>query len=408
MLERMRACEIDPKASQPLQIGPRRISFYNPVTLAPANAGDLQLPSGLRRLIRSDRQTALHLSWPFGYGTIAAVNQAATSPCGLIVVRINASPLERPRIQQLALAAGMLSAAVAAFGAYWLMARPLLRRVSFAASAAAKVGSAAFEPTQESGWDDLGEIHQVLRQADARIKSSEAMLRARAADIESMLGAIAHDLKTPLAVMQLNLHRAASAEMSSPAHASITTALREIQHAAALLENLETTAHLRQNELEPTFSRFDLCTIVAQTAARFSAFGEHQKIEVSAAWPDHPVLVQGDLVLASRLLVNIVHNSFRHSGGRNVALQLVRQERDFELTIRDDGKGFSESQLLDLQRPPPAIVISPGAGQSRGLTISRLLCEKMGLAIAFSNGLEGGAEVTIRGPVEDSAQDGLR
>jgi nitrate/nitrite-specific signal transduction histidine kinase len=93
----------------------------------------------------------------------------------------------------------------------------------------------------------------------------------------------------------------------------------------------------------------------------------------------------------------------RHSGGRNVALQLVRLERDFELTIRDDGCGFSPSQLLDLLRPAPAIVISPDVGQSRGLTIARALCEKMHLTIAFSNGLEGGAQVTIRGPVQVGA-----
>lgn len=389
-----RACHTGAPPQHPVQAGQRSISFYHPVTFAPVTPGDPELPQTVKTALQKSPRMYVKTGLPFGDNTLAAGIKRLSSPCGLLVVRVAESPLHREQVQAIIFAAAALISALSGLGSYFLTARPLLRRVAEASAAATKVGDADFASPDQRGWQDLGLIHRALADADRRIKDNTTLLRARAEEIESLLSSIAHDLKTPLTVIQLHLQRATREQDAAECRQSLSKALVETQYAAALLENLETGAQLRAGMANETAATTDLCEIVVQTVTRFEVLGAHLGIEVAGAWPDGPVPVRADPVLCTRILANLVHNALRHSGGRHVAVVLSEVSDGVSLEIHDDGVGFSPDQLTKLRECVDSDQSATHA--RRGLAIVRALCVTQGFTLAFTNAEDGGAVVSLR------------
>lgn len=395
-----RACHQGLVGGGSLTIGPRHFAFYNPASFTPIDPAQPGLPDELVHALRTVPGLYIHTGLPIGDGTIAASVKRGGSRCGVLVVRIAESPLHRRQVQMIILGTAGVVALLAGLGAYLLAARPLLRRVAAASATASKVGAADFALPAQRGWEDLALIFNALAGADRRIKANEALLHARAAEIESLLGSVAHDLKTPLAVIQVNLQRAASAASPEEQRASHSKALAEVQYAATLLENLETGVQLRAGVAAPAGAQCDLADIVSQTVTRFEVLGAHVGVEVAGAWPDAELTVQADATLCMRVLANLVHNALRHSRGRHVAIMLSVAGTEFVVVVRDDGVGFSDAQLAHHSAVASAAALKAGA--RRGLGIVRALCAQQGFAVVFANAAEGGACVTISGPIHSA------
>jgi two-component system sensor histidine kinase RegB len=94
-------------------------------------------------------------------------------------------------------------------------------------------------------------------------------------------------------------------------------------------------------------------------------------------------------------LSNFVSNAVRHAGSR-VDVRCDMADAAIAVTIVDDGAGFDAALLPQLGEPFLGPSRSGSGGTGLGIFIATTLLERTGAEIAFSNRVNGGAEVEIR------------
>lgn len=92
---------------------------------------------------------------------------------------------------------------------------------------------------------------------------------------------------------------------------------------------------------------------------------------------------------------NLMSNAIRFAKSK-VTIRCEYKANSFSITVSDDGKGFSNKDLLKADKP-----YYSGESQKQeyhfglGLHICRTLCEKHGGNMELKNNLQGGAKVTV-------------
>lgn len=382
-----------------LRVGQRTIDFYARTSLVPARREAPPFPVSLAGDARGPADFGIRLGGVFGGSTVGYHRFADAQRCGVAVIRLIRSPIARSEVQALGTITAILAGISATLGSYLIVARPMLRRVAATASAAGRVGSARFKTVNEDDWSDLASIDQSLSKAHERIIANERQLASRATEIEQLLNAIAHDLKTPMAIIQLILQQMPHNAEATP---EIGRALAEVQHANALLENLELGAQMREGDLAVALNPVDLTAIVADSAGRFALLGESLGMIVNASWPDMSLWAQGDAVLLNRIISNLVHNALRHSGGRHVALWIVGDAGQAHLRIIDDGVGLpsaAQRTLLTAASGDFGDQFVTITHQGRGLQIVRQLCALLEIEIELETPSTSGTAILLKIPL---------
>lgn len=206
-------------------------------------------------------------------------------------------------------------------------------------------------------------------------------------------GAVAHDLRTPLASLQLHLERAAA----RPAEAgeAVEVALGETTYLAGLVEDLWVETLLRLDESQGRH-RADLRQVVRQLLARYRPLAQRRGVELEAAWPDVAAEVVARPLMVARALGNLVHNAIAHNRpGGHVAVLLELTEAGFAVQVLDDGPGLPPGG------PPQGAARSRDPdGGGLGLGVTRGVCARYGWTFELGPGPEGaGCRAALTGPL---------
>lgn len=107
--------------------------------------------------------------------------------------------------------------------------------------------------------------------------------------------------------------------------------------------------------------------------------------------------VRMDENIIMEVLENLLSNAIRYAGTEiEVLSEYDKQKREFLLAVRDDGKGFSEEQLVKALKPyykeREGMEMDEHFGI--GLHICREFCKKHGGTLDVANSIRGGAVVT--------------
>jgi signal transduction histidine kinase len=108
------------------------------------------------------------------------------------------------------------------------------------------------------------------------------------------------------------------------------------------------------------------------------------KIESS---PDKEICIWADPEKIHRLYLNLLSNALRYANKK-----IVIKINGPELTIKDDGPGFSSADLSQVFKP---FYRGKEGGSGLGLAITRAIVEQQGGSISASNSSQGGALVKI-------------
>ncbi len=113
--------------------------------------------------------------------------------------------------------------------------------------------------------------------------------------------------------------------------------------------------------------------------------------------PKDEIRLQADENIIMEVLENLLSNAIRYAGTQiEITLEYDGQKKEILLAVRDDGKGFSEEQLVKALKPYhkewEGEEIDDHFGI--GLHICRELCKKHGGTLDVANSICGGAVVT--------------
>ncbi len=256
-------------------------------------------------------------------------------------------------------------------------------------AAADRVASGDLESTvPESGPPWLRRVARAFNSMTGALRKNEEQRRHLMADI-------AHELRTPLAVMQGRLEGLLDGVYARD-DARLTELLEDTRLLARLVEDLRTLAHAESGALHLRRESTDLGLLIHEAARMMSGPAAAGHVTLSVAVPDLP-LIDVDPLRMREVLTNIVANAIRHTpAGGTVTVAAAVAASAVEITVRDTGSGIAPEDL-------PRIFDrffkgSSSSGSGLGLTIARNLVEAHGGTIVASSAVGAGTTITVKVP----------
>ena len=358
----------------------------------------------LARLRAGEHQpTVMYSDRPWGGATMERL--APSGPCSAVqVVWHHDADRRKVALSRVSLLFA-LAMGLSVLGAGFIGVRPLVQRIRRLRDAAARVGEPGAAIDVDDGPQDaLGDLSRALQQAHTSIVASAEQLAARTTALEEHLTAVAHDLRTPIASLQLTLERAHDLAAVSELSETIARALDDVVYLSALADNLRLAAQLRQDVAQPQ-TEVDLCALVERVARRFAELGRRRAIRVDHAVPDEPLVVCGDATGIEQAIANVVHNSVAHhdKGGQvAIVLEPAREQdaRGWAIRVSDDGPGVAPSALPRLHERhfrTDEARSRKDEGFGLGLAIAHEVCTRAGWRLEITGNDPRGLIVTIYG-----------
>ncbi|GBU14299.1 two-component sensor histidine kinase [Enterobacterales bacterium] len=257
---------------------------------------------------------------------------------------------------------GLLFSAVLA----WNLTRPMLQmRRAFGRVAQGDLSVRLFS----SMGKRHDELSDVARDFDSMAERLQVLVKAR----EELLHDVSHELRSPLARLQLAIGLARQNPLN------VETSLQRIEHEAGRLDKMigELLALSRaENSNMPDEEYFDLFGLVEAVVndARYEAQLPGVEIALKAdAGVQSDFTVKGNAELMRRAIDNVVRNALRFSArGQTVTVSLTQAEQWLNIDVEDQGPGVEEDKLSSIF-DPFVRVKSPlsGKGYGLGLAITR-------------------------------------
>lgn len=211
----------------------------------------------------------------------------------------------------------------------WLMFRATMRSLQTLISALRHAESPDLGGLPERGPDEVRRLIRAFNQMQRRIQ------RQQAERTQSML-AIGHDLRTPLARLQLRLD---GAMLEDETRAELEHDIGEMRH---LLESLQAFVEAGGTQIPP--QRIDIA-IMAATLVDSAA---DQGFDARYAGPES-LEITARAVSIRRALANLIENALHYAG--NVRVTLASEADAVEIRVEDDGPGIPEDRLTDVFQP---------------------------------------------------------
>ncbi|MGA1806353.1 ATP-binding protein [Sphingobium sp. WW5] len=260
----------------------------------------------------------------------------------------------------------------------WFSAR-LTRPIRAFAASAERMGAGQEEqPIPLDGPSEIRLAAQSINEMQARIAR---YVRERT----SVVGAIAHDLRTPLSRLHFHL-------TAAPAPVRIA-AEEEIRQMEALIG---TMLDFVDNENRPRLKEpLDLGLLVEGLVDDFADMG--RDVTLLGA---EPVIIAGDMILLKRLFTNLIDNAIKY--GDRARVRVMRDEGRAIVTIEDDGPGMEQADIARaferFYRGEPSRNRSTG-GVGLGLSIVQSAAQAHQGQVSLARALDGGLRAQVELPV---------
>jgi signal transduction histidine kinase len=276
----------------------------------------------------------------------------------------------------LALGAGVLLVLVTAL--------PLVRRVRGLAEAMRRVVDRDFQGSVKEGSnDEIGEVAAAFDAAAGTARERLRRLEDRDALLRRALADLAHDLRTPLATLQLS----ASSLPLSPT----TSAMRaELGFLEGMTRNFEA---LLGGDEEGERIPVALDDLVQRVWHRFAPLARDRGLTFETAAPDESLRATADPVALERAVSNLAQNALRFARG-HVVVVLFRDGEEARVEVRDDGPGLGDLAQRAAERGVRGASTAE-QGFGLGLAIAESTARRFGGRLELRDGEEGGAVAAI-------------
>lgn len=228
-----------------------------------------------------------------------------------------------------------------------------------------------------SGPDDT-------RRLIAAHNAMEARIAALIDEKDVMLGAIGHDLKTPLAALRVRIESVEDPAERGKMAASIEDITRSLDDILSLA---------RVGRPSDPLERTDLSALLAAVAEEYEDRGE--PVELGAT---QRLALRLRATWLRRALRNLIDNAVRYGGTARVSLTSEGRSTGSGwavVRIEDDGPGIPEGEIAAMMEPFARGEASRNretGGAGLGLTLARAIAEQHGGTITLKNRPEDGGE----------------
>ena len=294
---------------------------------------------------------------------------ALQRPDGAVVV-VRPGPDPFPTAWQLSVMAWLIGALlVVAPAAFWFGRRISAPLDRFAMAAQRLGRDPLAPPLTVSGPAEIHRAAQAFNDMQLRV-------RRYVEDRTGMIGAISHDLRTPLARIRFKL------EADAPNKASINA---DIDQMEVMIDQVLT--FIRDASEPSARERINILSLVETVVDESLVVGAAIQLA-----PSDDGQVEGDVHALKRVIGNLIDNAVKYGGGGEV--RVIRAAGEMVIEVEDDGPGLAPDEREQVFKPffrTEAARTLDAGGVGLGLALSR--------SIARAHGGDIGLEVRQRGLV---------
>lgn len=239
--------------------------------------------------------------------------------------------------------------------------------------------------------DEVGQLASVFNQMSAELAANES-------NRQEFLANIAHELKTPLAVLQGHLESMLDG-VEEPEPEKLFSMQEEVMRLTRLVGDLRDLSLAQVHQLELHLQPVDLGEKAERAAELLEPLLEEKRLHfVKNMAPSLPVR-QLDPDRVNQILYNLITNAIRYTHpGTAILLQTEPVGKRVRLIIADEGPGIAPEDLDHIfeqfYRGDKSRNRASG-GSGIGLSLAKSFVEAQGGTITARNRKEGGAEFVV-------------
>jgi signal transduction histidine kinase len=288
---------------------------------------------------------------------------------------------------------GVLSVVLAAglgFGLSWRISVPVQQLMAGVKRLSAGEWTA---PLEVKSRNEFGELTTAFNTMASEVTRQQQLSRQMIADI-------AHDLRTPLSVIALEVE-AIEAGFQTPTEAA-TSLRQEITWLQRLVDDLRLLSLMDADQIHMQLDTTPLNTFLCGVHDFWQILASEGDRQLSLDAPANLPDVSFDSSRIRQVLGNLIDNAIRHTkpGGR-ITLGARAESGAVEIWVADDGEGIAPADLPHVfdrfYRADPSRSRSSN-GSGLGLSISRRLVEMHGGTIRVTSQPGHGSTFTIHLP----------
>lgn len=202
----------------------------------------------------------------------------------------------------------------------------------------------------------------------------------------------AHELKTPLAVMQLQLDLFNSEKHSDTDSQTLETVRNMSEQSEQLTKTVKTLLNMSELQTVARDDIIELDALIEEVTADLDPLAQEKNITLHTEC--EPVSMTGSDILIYRLVYNLTENAikYNHSGGEVTVSSKIRNDKIF-ITIADNGNGIPDDMKERIFEPFFRIDKSRSralGGVGLGLSLVKEIVRVHGGSISVKDNSNGG------------------
>ena len=260
--------------------------------------------------------------------------------------------------------------------------------------------------------EKLGQQNQFIQNQRAEIVDQNEKLSRRnqqLSDInhekDTLMGIVAHDLKSPLNRIKgiadlMEFEGGLTKEQQSYVQMTKDATQAGLDLIKDLLD-----VHMLEENVMPNYSNFDISSFLLEKTNAFIPAAESKSIHLHISRVENEnVYLDADYL--SRIIDNLITNAIKFSNkNSSIEIAALRMNGSLEISIKDQGQGFSERDKLQLFQKFKKLSARPTAGESSnglGLAIVKTLVDRMKGSIDLISDQGKGSQFILKFPAEST------
>jgi signal transduction histidine kinase len=283
----------------------------------------------------------------------------------------------------------------------WQIGRGVVRPLEAMSRAARRIaeGHLDFE-LPGSPVTEVAEVRAAFEAMRDGLKESIERQAALEEERRLFIGAIAHDLRTPLFTLRAYLRGLQKGIATTPEKVReyVDECATKADALERLIADLFAFTRLEYLEQEPERAPLDLGALLRQAVEGVQPLAAARGITVALEEAAQPCALAGDSHLLTRAVDNLLDNALRHTpAGGCIRVRWGREDATLVFAVEDTGPGIATHDLPHLFTPlyrGEASRNRQTGGAGLGLAIARRILRAHGGDLTAANGPAGGAVFT--------------
>lgn len=237
-----------------------------------------------------------------------------------------------------------------------------------------------YMPIHVSTEDELEDVAESLNTMGRQIIVFQKSLQEKNLQMEQLLENVAHDLKTPISLIQLYAN---GIKDGLDDGTFLETILKENQQVSTMVNRLLYISRIEKSQSD--FIQVNLSVLLQNLVNKYMVLAKEREIEFHSEIENHVCIIGNEELLHS-LFLNLITNAIKYSTGQVIILKLYRQKNHILFFIQNN----TDNDSLNIEKIWTPYYVGEKSrnkslsGTGLGLNIVKKICETQGYFIDCS------------------------